>query len=1007
MSDLDIIKKIEKELNVKLMELDEIKWDSKGYTLNRKMEVTGLGLYECEIKDIGRIISPLKDLTNLATLDLERNKLIDISPLKDMTKLTILILSGNKLIDISPLEELTNLTKLDLENNKLIDISPLKDLANLTDLKLSRNQLTDITQLKDLANLTYLGLGNNKLIDISPLKDLTNLTELHLYINKLIDVSPLKDLTKLTILNLSNNQLCDISPLDKLVKLEGIYVENNKILNLNFITKLIDLRDIRLENNQISDLKGLAIWSAFSNLIHNNKEQDILIDLRRNPISDLSPILSMLNTSKLNILWKDSNHWGSIYFFNNPLKSPPIEIVKQGKEAIKNYFAQLKKQGKVNIYEAKLMLVGQPGSGKTTLMNLLFDRDFPVPDKNQKASLGIEVRPNWAFKVDDKTGLKAHIWDFGGQQIQYMLHQFFLTSDCVYVLMAEKRRELANFDYWLNIINILAKNSPVVTLFNEINIDSVSSFIYEEKKYNDLFPELCLQKLDVNFADIDDGRFDVLLNTIKKKLGNLDHIGNEVPARWVDIRRELENRREKKHININEYFEICRKFDIDKEADQMLILRYFHLLGIVLHFSDDENLCDTLFLDPNWTVDAVYSVLTDKEIEKSKGFIKKSAIDKIWSEKAYDYNERAKLLQLMLKDNFELCYKLPGSKDKYIVPLLLSPKQPEYDWDNNDNLHFRFQYPFMPKGIVGRLIVRMHEYIDQNKVWKEGVVFSKNRASAQVIEQETMKEGLKIIEIRLNGTPNSRKDLLTLIREEIKKIQNSSFPNLPCVEMVPCHCKECVIAETPYFFDYGDIETYLQKGKTKIDCRKSTEEISIANLAGSVFNIEEIESRYKRIMDENKVNIDFKPVIHVHQEQQQDATLTANQQQTVTQEVKNVQGLFKNLKDDILDEIDIEIDDEKEKKRIKNELQKAENAFNELEKAASDGKKELPESTKGRIAEFVDNLSDENSRINKALKYVSNGAEKVQMLGRIYNKFAPYFAIPSIPPILLGKEDKE
>ena len=375
------------------------------------------------------------------------------------------------------------------------------------------------------------------------------------------------------------------------------------------------------------------------------------LSLYDNPLEKLP---SWITNFDLSIDWEAK--WGRegfISLFNNPLKVPPVEIVKQGKEAIRNYFEQLEKQGKDMIYEAKLMLVGEPGSGKTTLMDKLFDRDYPVPDPEQMSTVGIEVRPNWSFSIDDKTDFKAHVWDFGGQQIQYMLHQFFLTSDCLYVLMAEKRRELANFDYWLNIINILGKNSSVVTLFNEINIESVASFIYDEKKYKGLFPKLGLIRLDVNLAEIEDGRFDVLANTIKKRLCDLKHIGKEVPARWVDIRKELEKRRKKKHIHINEYFEVCRNCEIEKEADQMLILRYFHLLGIVLHFCDDENLCDTLFLDPNWTVDAVYSVLANKEIEKVNGFIKKADIDKIWSENKYDFDERAKLLQQMLKDNQE------------------------------------------------------------------------------------------------------------------------------------------------------------------------------------------------------------------------------------------------------------------------------------------------------------------------------------------------------------------
>ncbi|MGR3304262.1 MAG: COR domain-containing protein [Candidatus Scalindua sp.] len=916
MKDLDIIKQIKKELNIKLSKLDEIKWrnfateeNKLGYVLNQDGQVTGLVLCLCEIKDLNRIISPLKDLK----------------------KLTELALSENELSDISSLQNLKNLTNLDLSSNELRDISPLKNLKKLTKLILWGNRINDISSLKDLKNLTVINLGFNKLRNISSLKELKNLTNLELIANQISDISPLKELKKLIKLRLS-----------------------------------------------------------------------------RNPINKLSSWITDFN---MEFRWNNGGHFdGYITFYNNPLKSPPVEIIEQGKEAVKNYFDQLEKQGKDKIYEAKLMIVGEPGAGKSSLMNKLFDKDFPVPNDEQKATPGIEIRQNWEFSVEGKTNFKAHIWDFGGQQIQYMLHQFFLTSDCVYVLMAEKRKELANFDYWLNIINILGKNSPVIALFNEINIDSATSFIYDEKKYRELFPILELQKLDVNLSNITDGRFDVLINTIKDKLGGLEHIGQEVPARWVDIRTKLEERRIKKHITINEYFDICSKYEINKEADRLLILRYFHLIGIVLHFSDDPNLCDTLFLDPNWTVDAVYAVLNNDEIKNSNGVFKQEKIDKIWSEKGYGYNERASLLRLMLKDNFDLCYKLPGSNDEYIVPLLLSELKPEYDWDDKLNLQFRFQYPFMPKGIVSRLIVRMHEYIKDRIEWNEGAVFSKSGATAQIIERKTVKEGLKIIEIRLQGTPNSRKEFLTLIREEIRKIQDSSFHNLPYVEMVPCHCQECTEAETPYFFDYHDIETYLQKGKTEIDCRRSTEEVSIAKLIGSVFNIEEIESRYKKMKEENKnININLSnignPQQNVTQRQTsiQKATLTATQQQTVKQ-VNEVQGLFKNFKKDILDEIDIEIDDEKEKKRIQNELQNTENAFIELEKAASEGKKELDTGTKSRLEEFIDNLSDENSRINKALKLVTKGKDKAQALAKVYNKFAPFFALPSVPDILLGKK---
>ena len=48
MTDLDIIKQIEQELNVKLEKVYRIGY-GKGYTLNQNGQVTGLGLSYCKI----------------------------------------------------------------------------------------------------------------------------------------------------------------------------------------------------------------------------------------------------------------------------------------------------------------------------------------------------------------------------------------------------------------------------------------------------------------------------------------------------------------------------------------------------------------------------------------------------------------------------------------------------------------------------------------------------------------------------------------------------------------------------------------------------------------------------------------------------------------------------------------------------------------------------------------------------------------------------------------------
>ena len=104
MADLDIIEQIQKELTIEASE----KENKPRYSLNRSGQITLLDLSECNLIDVNRIISLIRDLKDLKHLDLNYNNLSDISPLKDLTNLDALDLSYNALEDkhLMPAQEL-------------------------------------------------------------------------------------------------------------------------------------------------------------------------------------------------------------------------------------------------------------------------------------------------------------------------------------------------------------------------------------------------------------------------------------------------------------------------------------------------------------------------------------------------------------------------------------------------------------------------------------------------------------------------------------------------------------------------------------------------------------------------------------------------------------------------------------------------------------------------------------------------------------------------------------
>jgi hypothetical protein len=127
---------------------------------------------------------------------------------------------------------------------------------------------------------------------------------------------------------------------------------------------------------------------------------------------------------------------------------------------------------------------------------------------------------------------------------------------------------------------------------------------------------------------------------------------------------------------------------------------------------------------------------------------------------------RDELLQLMMR--FKLCYPIPNRPDTYIAPQLLDINQPNYTWDESNNLILRYKYDFMPKGILTRFIVETHPWIEQQKlVWRSGVVLNKDQTRTEVIEYYHQKE----IKIRVAGS--RKKELLAVVTHELEKIHNS------------------------------------------------------------------------------------------------------------------------------------------------------------------------------------------------------------------------------------------
>jgi internalin A len=655
---------------------------------------------------------------------------------------------------------------------------PITGQNTLFYLNLSHNQLTSVPKsITDITNLSYLDLSYNYL---------TSIPEAIFHFSSLLGLYLHSNLSNLSYLDLDHNQLTSVpESISSLTNLSKLYLGFNKLTSLpESITRLTNLSELDLGVNQLRSVP--------------------------------EAITRLTNLSTLNLRW-------------NPLEDPPLEIANQGISAIREYFRQ-KQAGSETLYEAKLIIIGEGGAGKTTLARKIKNLNSPLPNANETTQ-GIDVQ-QWHFPLQNDADFRVNIWDFGGQEIYHATHQFFLTKRSLYLLVADSRKEQPHLDYWLNVVELFSENSPLLLIKNEVNDRLVQ---IDESQLRARF-----KNFENSFATnlgSPQGRVDLesIIYKIKCRLTQLPHLRQKYPKTWIKIRAILEQDK-RNYISLDEFFNICNNNGVTQgqSGDGHLTLSQFlHELGVILHFQDDKKslLYKTIILNPNWGTDAIYKVLDSNTFKRNLGKFTFADVSQIWHEPEYN-NMQGELLELMLK--FKLCYELKNQKHTYIAPQLLDSNPPQYQWNINDNLFLRYEYDFMPKGILTRFIVEMHHCIDEPKVWRSGVILKRDNTLAEVIETYHRRE----IKIRLSGT--NKRGLLEVIHDKLDEIHRS-YKQLRVQTMIPCNCSVCKNSQNPHFYDFDELRERMANNKQTVECKKRPyNEVNVLSLIDDTIGREKL-----------------------------------------------------------------------------------------------------------------------------------------------------------------------
>jgi small GTP-binding protein len=796
----------------------------------------------------------LGQLTQLRSLSLSRNQLGSLPDcLGQLTQLQSLELSLNQLKSLpESLGQLAQLQSLDLSFNQLESLpESLGQLAELQSLRLPDNHLRALPEcLGQLSQLRSLNLSNNHLealpeclgqlselrsLDLSDnhlkalpecLGRLSKLQSLNLCYSRLTALpESLGLLTQLQSLDLTANY-CKLTELTELLgqltQLSELHISGIPLGKLPEsvarLTKLTTLSAAAAELDSVpewlgdlSSLQELCIGniSDHSNVVstwdHGNRLRtlpDSIGRLRNLRVLDLSH-------NRLTALPESLGRCQRLEHLalhgNKALGIPPEILGPKTRSryrrdandalAILDWYFRSRNEPTRRLNEAKMLLVGQGGVGKTSLVHYLI-HNRPC-DPSELPTEGINI-DDW--QVQGRKGedgrfdrINLHVWDFGGQEIMHATHQFFLTRRSLYVLVIDARagEKESNIHYWLKIIQSYGSDSPVLVVVNKC--DQHPHELNETRLMRD-YPNI---RAVIQTSCADGQGVAELRREIGKHVRRLPHVFDELPTSYFAVKAELEQVAAEKHyIPIEDYRKICVQHVVEERESQDRLIRFLHDLGVVLNFQDpDDPYCqnDPFVLNPEWVTGGVYAIVNDRGLKaKRDGLLTREKLrDVLNALGSYPANRHDFIVRKMMQ--FELAYQIGQGRDTcWLIPELLDPKEPDQlQWKPGASLNFQYSYPVLPAGVVCRLIVRMQQHVDRKRSWRSGTVLTIDGAT--ILIRGDMEKNKAFIAVQ--GPVKQRKDCLAIVRDAFRHV-HSTIPALRPAEEVPLPDKPAV--SVPY-----------------------------------------------------------------------------------------------------------------------------------------------------------------------------------------------------------------
>ncbi len=675
-------------------------------------------------------------------------------------------------------------------------------------------------------------------------------------------------------------------------------------------------------------------------------------------------------------------YWGKLYknIFDNQfimdkeaLKrrlSVPKEIQAQGAAAVASYLEEIEKKGAEQLNEARIIILGDKGSGKTCIARRLVNPNAPMTKENESTP-GVET----TFWKLEKDNINVRIWDFAGHVVTHAVHQFFLSERCLYIIVYNGRTDNQNqngneLQYWLDHMKNYGGDSKAIILVNKRDQHRVEIPINFLKEQYPIINHYTFS-IKKDKKELETFRTDVA-QYIKNNLSWENQI---IPKSYFEVKERLEelfkgiNRESTDFITKEKFIKIAENIDKSKQDE---LLKDLHFLGVGLWYENMEDY-NTLVLNPEWISHGVYKIINWVHNEKQHS-LGLADFEQVFKNEAnrYPKDKHEFLYKLMI--HYELAYETDG-KDCLIIPHLLKEDRPENlpDFPVGESLMLRYKADQpLPPNTISRFIVRHNHEIKKEKscycVWRYGVVLEDSKGTTALVREED-----RTINVSVKG--KNKTNYISTLRDTLNDIFKSYKSKIPDLQYRIVRFGEIpkeIEKENPLWLSEKNIFYHFLRRTPFYDA-----------VTGQYIDL-------KSIIDKLEINI---------------KNLTLGSGDIIDNSIHNTFN-FQNCNINLQSNLN-ELARLFKKTGNLEEAEELEYTAEVLDEAKQLQKDEIKK--KGvfnNVRRFLEDLGDDKSKLHKTVKGLKRGISIAQDIAKTYNDIAQWAGLPQVPKPFLKKEDK-